>query len=470
MTRKKRKTPRRINKNTSSKRDRNKNPKESQIRIIKDDGSVKNRDEQRRRKRKKRVDKRVYRQRRIGLAIAAIIIIGLPLYFIIGKLNSYSKMGYPGFRDEVLDDLSKEVFISSTEGRSLTSAEKSSDFDTLTETIIKNFAVDQMNTESFKEFVEKSNDYKKKISNSKTDQDFFLLVNEYLEILDDSYTKILDKATYDDLFDYYKNKCNSNIKNILENPQVVNRYKRIIKDKNELEASIGIENGLVLRVTLPNFKIKDLDKIKDEIIKAVTANPGVTTIIVDLQDNNSVNNLFVNEFAKYFIHQDYSTDDIFFYRGHIFEKTLEDIKNDDNGIYKTSFVKNIATRFQETPDHFDPNNYAYYDQISQKISKDNTFANRRIFVLTNANTANEAIKLASIFKESGAYLVKNALDPNPNKNDRIYEPKPSFFALEHSGLVISINAAKSQSENLYIDYNQRINSKYPISSVLSIIG
>ena len=466
MTRRKTRRSRRA----SEKRKRNSNANPRQIRVV-----IENRDrsprEIARRKRQRLEKERLYKRRRIGLGLILCLIIIIPSFIIFRKLNTYGQMGYPKFRDEVLDDLSSTSFVSSTEGRSLTSAEKNSDFDILYENIAKNFAVDKSNEEAFAEFTQKSDEYRKKITSSKTDQEFFLILGEYLALLNDSYTKVVDKDSYDDLFNYYKDKPTSNIKTILENPQAVNRYKRIIKDKNNAEASVGIENGAVLRVTLPNFKTKDLDTIIDEIIKSVTAAPGISTMIIDLSDNNSLNNVFVNEFAKYFIHTDYSKEDIIFYRGNLLANDLKDIKENESSPYQTALVKNLSSKYKDEIQNFNLDDFIYYDQVSLKITKDPTFASRNIYILTNENTANEAIKLASIFKEtSNAYTVKNALDPNPTIEDRIYEFRPSFFVLDHSGLVISINTTRTNGQNRYLEYNQRINSKYPISSMLSIIG
>lgn len=466
MTRRKTSRSRRA----SEKRKRNSNANPRQIRVVKENRDRSPR-EIARRKRQRRERERLYKRRRIGLGLILCLIIIIPSFIIFRKLNTYGQMGYPKFRDEVLDDLSSTSFVSSTEGRSLTSAEKNSDFDILYENIAKNFAVDKSNEEAFAEFTQKSDEYRKKITSSKTDQEFFLILGEYLALLNDSYTKVVDKDSYDDLFNYYKDKPTSNIKTILENPQAVNRYKRIIKDKNNAEASVGIENGAVLRVTLPNFKTKDLDTIIDEIIKSVTAAPGISTMIIDLSDNNSLNNVFVNEFAKYFIHTDYSKEDIIFYRGNLLANDLKDIKENESSPYQTAFVKNLSSKYKDEIQNFNLDDFIYYDQVSLKITKDPTFASRNIYILTNENTANEAIKLASIFKEtSNAYTVKNALDPNPTIEDRIYEFRPSFFVLDHSGLVISINTARTNGQNRYLEYNQRINSKYPISSMLSIIG
>lgn len=464
MTRRKRSNPRR---NT---RNKNKRQRKSQIRIVKDSPELTSR-ELARRKRAQREKERLYKRRRIGLGVLALVIILIPSFFLYKKFHTYGKDGYPAFRDEVLEDLSKTAFISSTEGRSLTSAEKNADFDILYDTICKNFAVDKANAESFEEFTKKSDEYKKKITKSKTDQDFFLILGEYLSLLNDSATKILDKESYTDLFNYYKNKKEASMYDILGNAQVVNRYKRIISDKNTLEPSVGIENNYVLRISLPSFRLGGLDKLIDEIMKAVTSAPGIQTMIIDLSNNSSLNYLFVNEFAKYFIHQDYTKEDMIFYRGSLIENTLKDIKSREDSAYKTAFVKNNSSKYKDTVDNFNINSYMYYDQVSLEIKKDPTFASRNIYILTNSETANEAINLASILKESSnAYVVKNALDPNPTNKDRIYEFPPSLFLLEHSGLIVSLNTARAQKPNRYIEYNQRINSQYPISSVISIIG
>lgn len=465
MTRRKRSYSRR----KSEENKKSKSSRKSQIRIVKDETNLSPR-EIARQKRAKRERERAYKRRRIALAILACLIIIIPSFLILKKLNTYAKTGYPSFRDEVLKDLSTTAFVSSTEGRSLTSAEKNADFDKLYNTIVKNFAIDKSNSESFEEFTKKSETYRKKITSSKTDQDFFTLLGEYLNLLGDSYTKILDKDSYTDLFNYYKNKTGTPMKEILENPQVVNRYKRIINDKNVKESSVGIENGYVLRVSLASFRVTDIEKIINEITKSVTAAPGISTMVIDLSDNNSLNNIFVNEFAKYFIHKDYSKEDLIFYRGNLIGNTLKDMKNDEKSYYQTAYVKNLSSKYKEKIEHFDLDPYMYYDQVALKIQKDTTFAARNIYILTNSNTSNEAIKLASIFKEtSNAYVVKNALDPNPTAQDRIYEFPPSLFVLDHSGLIISLNTARAERPNRYLEYNQRINSRYPISSMLSLI-
>lgn len=467
MTRRKTNTSRRSRKVNKNSKDRNSSPK-NQIRVVKDRRSMDRSAKARLRKRRER--QRIYRRRRIALLACLLIVIFLPSYLIYKKVNSYKFLDYPTFRDEVLDDISKEAFVTSTEGRSLTSAEKSSDFDKILEYIVKNYAVDKNNRQSYEDFIKQGETYKKKIANSKTDQEFFTILGNYLSLLNDPASKILDKDTYDDLFDYYKNKGQSHIKTSLENPQVVNRYKRIINDKTTSKANITIESASTLRISLSVFKLSELDTIIDEMTKAVTSTPSITRIILDLEENSSINYLFVNEFAKYLIHQDYNFEDIFYYRGSLLGNNLEDIKNSNESDYQTPYIKNQASKTNEKPSSFNLSDYSYYDKVTLKIKKDSTFANRGIYILVNSNTANEAIRLASILKDSGAYVVKNALDPNPNMNDRIYNMMPSLLVLDHSGLIVSITTAREKGENKYIEYNQRINSKNPIGSILSIAG
>lgn len=448
-------------KKNSKRRSRTRPPRKSEIRVVRDKSS---------RKRRRRRKRQVYRRRRIALLLGVFLIVGLPAFLLIRYLRSYSVMGYPDFRDEVLEDLASESFVRSTEGRSLTSAEKSSDFDILYEGIIRNFAVDEENKEAFENFVSKKDDYKKKISTSKTDQDFFMLVGEYLSLLNDSSTKILDKDTYVDLFDYYKNRPSSNIKKKLEEPQVVNRYKRIISDKKNDSYSMALESASSLRISLYDFRLKDLEPLIDELIDHVTKNPNIGNIIIDLAENKSANYLFVNEFIKYFIDSDYTNEDVFFYRGRLLEEDLEDIKKSEDSPYKTGYAKNPAPTYPGEADHFSKKDYSYYDEISIKIPKDSTFAKRSVYILTNQNTGCEAIRLASILKGSGAILVKNALDPSPSENDRVNLFRPSFLVLDHSGLIVTVNSSRAIQNDLYLDYDHRINSNDPALSIRSMIG
>ena len=92
------------------------------------------------------------------------------------------------------------------------------------------------------------------------------------------------------------------------------------------------------------------------------------------------------------------------------------------------------------------------------------------YVLTNENTANEAIKFARVLQTNGAYIVKNALESARTHKDVIYNAPSNLYILEHSGLIVSINSSFSKNEeNLYLEYDQKINSKEPINSMLNIL-
>ena len=151
MTRKKTSTSRR------SKRERNRNRNsrpEKQIRVVKDRKTRDRSAKARLRKRKER--QRTYKRRRMTLLSLLILAILIPSFLIYKKLSTYKYMDYPACRDEVLDDLANEAFVTSTEGRSLTSAEKSNDFNQLIEYMTKNYAVDKNNRTSYEEFLKQS--------------------------------------------------------------------------------------------------------------------------------------------------------------------------------------------------------------------------------------------------------------------------------------------------------------------------
>lgn len=68
--------------------------------------------------------------------------------------------------------------------------------------------------------------------------------------------------------------------------------------------------------------------------------------------------------------------------------------------------KNDASKYKETRKLINPGDYLYYDQLDLSITKNTDYSTRKIFVLTNSNTANEAIKFADFLKKNGAYIVK----------------------------------------------------------------
>lgn len=428
---------------------------------------------------KKRADrKRIQRRkkfvrRRIILAILLFSLIILITRFISNAINSYKVMGYPDFRDEVLESLGKEVFVSPSENRSLSVGEKITDFENLYNIIQRSFAVDNDNKENYKKLLGQYNDFRKKIALSKTDQEYLTLINQYLAILDDSRTFILEKDTYQNLFDYYKDKKNSNKKSVLEDPQAVDRYKRLISDSNtKKQATKGeiITNG-VMKITMEDFRAKEFENDLKKITDTFLANPPVGKLIIDLSNNNSIDNVYWNKFARILIPENYKESNIIFYRSKLFEDSLKTFKEDENSPYDTALAKNDASKYKETKKLINPSDYLYYDQLDLSITKNTDYSTRKIYVLTNSNTANEAIKFADFLKKNGAYIVKNALDSKETKNDIVYNAPSDLCLLEHSGFILSINSSYCKNDdNIYLSYDQKINSKDPTINMLDIIN
>ena len=425
-------------------------------------------------KRKRYLKKKKYTRRRILVGLLTITILLTIISFISNAINSYKIMGYPEFRDEVLNKMSDEVFVSSSDGRSLSSAEKVTDFDDLYKTIERNFAVDKDNKENFEKFIKEYNSYRKKVYNSKTDQEYIKILNQYIAMLDDSRTFILDKETYDHMFNYYRKNSNSYKNKILGNPQAVDRYKRLIADPKKIKPSmsVSIEKDKILKISLADFKADEFDKDLQKIVDLLLDNPPVGTVLLDLSNNSSIDNVYPNKLAQILIHHNYEESNLIFYRGKLIQDSLESIKANKNTSYSTPFVKNDVSKYPNEIKNINLNDYIYYDEISHKIEKNKDFSDRKIYVLTNEYTSNEAIKLANTLKDSEAYIVKNGLEANNTYKDIIYNMRSDLYVLEHSGLVLSLNSAYSKNEseeNKYLKYDQKINSKDPIESMYDII-
>ncbi len=428
--------------------------------------------------RRKRVEKKRKQRRRKFLIrrIVLLAILVIVLFFatkaIVNSLYSYKKTGYPAFRDEVLDSIGSEVFVSPSENRSLSAAEKITDFDDLYDVISKNYAVDKLNTKDFLEFSNQYQNFRKKIAASKTDQDYYSILSQYLKVLDDTRTFVIDKQTYDSLFDYYRNKGKSPQKTVLENPQAVDRYKRLLENANIDKPSMQITkvSNNVASITLKDFRANEVDGDIKKITDFFRDNGPIGTIILDLSDNNSIDSSYWIELSKILMANDYHEDNIIFYRSKLFQDSLKNFKEDENSPYKTAFVKNDSSKYPEEIDLIDPNQYLYYDQLSLDIKRNIEYAVRKIYVLTNENTANEAIKFARVLQTNGAYIVKNALESATSHKDVIYNAPSNLYILEHSGLIVSINSSFSKNEEkLYLEYDQKINSKEPINAMLNIL-
>lgn len=443
-----------------------KGKRKSEIRIVKSTKKDRRRRPLTRKQRLRR--KKIIRRRRILVLILLALIFALGS-IIFEKLNSYKSPGYPSFRDEVLEGLTENIFVGNTDGRSLTSAEKLADFDKLYESIIRNYPVSKDNRDYFDQFSKAHDSLRKRVKNSKTDQEYFDIIKKSLSILEDPKTFILDKDTYNNLFNHYKNSKNTNIAKVIGNDQAVDRYKRMINKENiNKDMIVDSPNDSTLIVRLPDFNFKkldsDLDLIADKLQKG-----SIESIVFDLSNNTSIDSAYVNEFVTYFLDKDYEEKDIFFYRGSLFEEKLSDIKANDQSPYTTGKVKNLAIKYNKEVSKFDLDDYLYYDQIELKLKKKDDFKKRKIFVLTNENTANQAIRFASILKDNGAYTIKNALSSDKTPKDKVELLSPDLLLLDHAGLILAINTEIKAGEDKILEYDQRINSENPDKTIMEIV-
>ncbi|MDO5047234.1 MAG: S41 family peptidase [Anaerococcus sp.] len=407
-------------------------------------------------------------RRRIILGLGLLLILLIPLNFLYKGLTSYRVMGYPDFREEVLEGLSSQAIVSSTKGRSLSSQEKLDDFDKLYDLVIRNYGVSNENKENFLEFAKSKDDFRKRILNSKTDQEFFEIINELMGKLKDPQSFILNKDTYDNLFDHFKNIEESNRSKLLGNDQVRDRYKRMIGKENKPSPMVvDSSNPGLLVISLPDFSSKhindDIKTITDELTKKE-----IDTIAFDLSDNKSIDYIYANKLLSFFIDKDYIDQRSLLYRGHIFEQSLDDMKNIDISAYKTAFARNSASRLDVDNEHFDKDSYIFYDQVELTIKKDPLLRDRKIYILTNEESANEAIRFAYILKESGAYVSKNALATEKDPRELVSFLPSDLFYLDHSGLVGSISAKVDINPPVYLQYDQRINSDNPYQALVDI--
>lgn len=416
--------------------------------------------------------KRKYMRRRLALLLILIFLIFFIVRAIFSSKNKFETYKYPKFRDKVMNSVSKEIFIGNTEERTLTSAEKIADFNKLTYYVSRNYAIDKENKENFKSLMNQTDAYKKRIKNSKSDQEFFDAIQSYLSILDDNRTNVIDIKTYRSIFGYYKENKDSPRGKILGDAQVVNRYKRLLGRKDDLEKIEIKENKNILEINMPSFNSNDLEKDKENLKKILQNNQEIQNIFINLSNNESIDDKYANEILPLLIHKDYSYEKVIFYRGNLLKQSLSYMKNNKDKVNTySSFMKNQAIKFPEKSQGINKNDFMYYDQIKTEIKKDSDLPDKKIYILTNDNTKNDAIRFANILKNtSDAYVVKNGFEGDKSKSDIIYHMRTEIIKLDHSGILVSIDCAKSLDEDdKYLKYSQIINANNPYKQVLSMI-
>lgn len=456
---------RRKKRRSSSSRDRRIKKRKRDIAISKKSTSSRKRAQ----KRKKEL-KKIYRRRRIALSLFIFVLVFGISKFTFNKLTAYTSYTYPTFRDEVRNSLGEEVFVGSTTERSLTTAEKLADLDILYENISRNYGVTSSNREGFNNFIVSYETIKEKVLDSKTDQEYFDIIVAYLDLLNNPRTKLMDKKNYDDLLEYYKNNNETEKSQIIQNPQAVDRYKRMISEKGlEIKTNFSAKDN-VLIVSMNDFNLGDIKEDIDEYNKVLNENEKISKILIDLSNNSSFDNIYWQEFLPLLAHKDYSDKSLVFYRGNLIKSTLEDIKNKSEN-YQTTFVQNQASKYPDKISDIDLDDYMYYDEVSLNIKNNSEYKNMDIFVLTNDATSNEGIKFANALKQSAdAKIIKNTLTSEKTANDLISNFPVDYFILEHSGLIVSIDDSFNLSnEEAYLTYDQHINTGNPIQAVLSTL-
>ena len=105
-------------KNQSASRHTNKKVRKKDIKIKSENQNIRKRS-----KKRLKAQKRKFMIRRIVLLLILVFIIFLLARTIFRKINKYDSYSYPKFRDNVMDSITKEIFVGNTDDRSLKSAE-----------------------------------------------------------------------------------------------------------------------------------------------------------------------------------------------------------------------------------------------------------------------------------------------------------------------------------------------------------
>lgn len=430
--------------------------------------NIKSSSQRKREKIKHKKRQKVLFRRRLLVLILFFALLAFLIKLLISHFSGYKNYTYPAFRDEVLEEMGSRPFVAKTEGRSLTISEKTADLEKIYSSISRNYPVDNDNEEDFKAFVKSFDKYKDMVKTSKSDQEYFEILNNYLLLLNDSRVKVLDTMSFDGLLDYYKNNPDKSISKTIQNEQAENRYKRSIKMKDdETVNGVSLENNaFVLR--MKDFNLKKINSDIENYKNLVYDNPQVSNVVIDLSGNSSVNEFYWQDFAKYLLHSDYSSNSLVFYRGNLLKDRLKVLKEEKTS-FSTSFVENPAEKYSGEEVNINLKNYDYFDEIKLTLSKETDFPNKNIYILVDDETCNEAIKFAACLKENTeAYLIKNSSQSESTRNDLIYNFPSSLILLDYSGLIVSINDNYSlTNEKNYLQYDQFINSEYPLDSVLS---
>lgn len=393
----------------------------------------------RRKKKRTLANKRKYRRRRIGILVVFILIVAFSIKLISKAIGGYDNYTYPPFREEVRNDINNNVMVASTEGRSLTSSEKLDDFEYLTDTIKKTFPADQKNIENFKNFKEGYKDFKDKISKSKTDEEFYKLIEEYVALLNDSNYSLMHKAEYNSILNYYKNQKDDKNpwKESIENPTVLDRYNRIIEDKDHLDSNLSLnlsEDGKILTIKLSDFVLEDIKRDSENLKETIDSNTEIKNVFLDLTSINSTNNEYwIEVFIPNLLKNDINEQNRILYRSD-FNNSYFDYINENTQYAK--FGKQMPANNLKKIDGVNLIDYMYYRDLTFNFT--NNKRNFNVFIILDSKTKSAPETFAALMqKSSNAYIIGQS-----PYGSALSITNP-YLNLKHSGLIVKINTTNA---------------------------
>ena len=425
----------------------------------------------RRKKRLERKRKQKIRRFLFFLFLIVILLVILIYKLVTNLLFKFKFSEIPNFREFSNDILTKDVVISDTSNRELTVAEKKSDFNQVYDLIVENFPRVEDNISNYFQFTEEKATFEEKINKTKNDYEFYNLLKEYLNILEDDKTTILSAYQYMEsvgLLDKEYYEKNSPYYEILNDSRVSQRYSKINKLSEEiytgesflelkkLEDNIGYIS--VKNLTIEN-KEEDHEKIV-EFIKSLTSN---TNLIIDLRDSTgSSDSYWVENFVKPISNSTYTAHANILFSNPKSSNYMDYLSIEENVEYFDLSDDRISLDNISQIDKSQYENMLYSKGMTYSVSSNNEgIFNGDVYIIQNENTEGSA-ETFSYFANNSDFATVVGRSSSGNGVD----VRPFLYKLDHSGFVLSIDSTRTL-DNEYIDFNKMGNqAEYPLEEPL----
>ncbi|MDO4594027.1 MAG: S41 family peptidase, partial [Tissierellia bacterium] len=388
-----------------------------------------------------------------------LLILFFLIRFISHAISGYKVYEYPKLRQNVEDDLTNNIKVSNTEGRSLTASEKIDDFNQLIGMIEKSFTPDERNFSNYKILISKKDEFRKRVSKTKTDDEFYDIIDEFLAILNDDDYKRIKKKRYDNLLKYYKDVDEENPwKEAIENPRAIDRYQRLIESENldydtNLELNLS-ENKKILVISIDDFLRENASSDKKKIDDFMKENKTIENVIIDLSNVSSGDNEYwVNVFSETFIKNKINLKNRVLYRSDINDEYLKYLSN--KSLWHFTDYKKHLLDYNKNYKGINLNDYMYYDDMNIKFDGHNRDFN--LYIIVNSNTKNAAETFACIMQ-----VTNNASVVGQKSFGDALGISNTYHVLKHSGLIIELNTTKP------VNYFGNIDSINPLNPNLTI--